>query len=343
MANNNDGSGKKDPKSGAKPSGGGQEPRKPTAIIDLKATEVKDKPTTKPAPQDKSGDKPAAAKEADKTRAGSPAADKTAASASVPPVSQSTKSDQPAAAQSGKDSRPGAGDPSKSDKKSDGGKPADTTPAGAAKKPEPVERSPAKSSGGGAWSMFTHLAAGIAGGAIVLLAAQPIERQTGMQFLPRAELPADFDRRLVALESGPAPAAELGKLGDRIDAAETRLGEIDQLRQQLQRLASAPAPAAGDSAGTEAAAGKATAALEKRLAQLERTLETLSSATGSDGNKTNVARLAAISGKVADIETSLNNQISALRESVTKELEARVANTAEASAAASRRHQAPRS
>ena len=344
MSSSKDGSGKgdpkRDPKAAGKPGSAGLDPKKPTPIIDLKATEVKNKPpaaakpaATAPSAGTTSASTPTTAKPAPSTDAKS-AAQQPASSSDAKPSTATT-----AAGKTGSDKTAAkpvdAAKPANTTAKSDPPKPA-TGSVGSTAKSEPEEA--ARS--GGSWSMFTHLAAGFAGGALVLFGAQPIEQNVGMELLPRAAVPAEYNQRLAALEARPvaADAPDVTDLTEQVRANDARLAELAGLQKQINDLAAAQkAAAAAVPAASATSGGSSTAdlaGLQQRLAKLEKTFETLVSATSAAGQKTDAAQFATISGAIADVETSLNNQIAALRQSVSKELETRVAKTAEASAAA---------
>ncbi len=365
MANQNDGSDNKNNKNNkpeAKPGAANVDPKKPTPIIDLKKSEFKvttdsddgksgsgaTKPNTKPdtkpvreATSSGSGsaggsdvkadptNPPSATKTATTTASatGSRPDDKSKAAASASAASRTTASQKPGPTEPDRAKRatPSAGHGSEdSDKKS------------AQQPPSP----PPARSGRGMFGFLTHVAAGIAGGALVLFGAQPIEKQLGAEFLPRAKLPAEFGTRLAALEQRPTPSSEdaIGELTSDLARLRTKIAGLDSLRTEVAQLSRAAASSPTTDGGGQSATGPAVAAateqLAGRVAKLEQTLETLSSATSGNGDPTDGARLAAVSGKISDIELTLNNQITALRESVTKELETRVTQTAQASAAA---------
>lgn len=348
MSSSKDGPGKSDPKNdpkaGGKTDSGSLDPKKPTPIIDLKATEVKGNPATDAKTDTKTGGKPAspvkgaAAGSAGSSGGGTSVASGASKGGTSVPSSGADPMKASTTGQTAKpETKPAAGDETKpAAGKSDSDKP------GADEPPKPAKAESSTSgkgrSGGGVWSTFTHLAAGVAGGALVLFGAQPIEQNVGMELLPRAEVPAELNQRLAALESRPAASAnsEMTELAEQVRANDARLVSLAGLRQRLEELAAAQkaSPAAAQSSSGPASEPEEIADLQQRLAKLEKTFETLSSATTAGGEKTDGARLAALTGTITDIETSLNNQISALRESVSKELETRVAKTAEASAAA---------
>lgn len=339
MANGKDGSGKGDPKSGNKPGGSGFDPKKPTPIIDLKATEVK-------PPKD---DGKTAAAEA-KPGAAAPAGDTkpTDTKASVPQSAGARSGSVPTAGPSDADKAKDAASKDKSTgEAADGkGRTASTTGSGGGSGNGAPDRgkaavapSPPRRSGGSIGGLLTHLVAGVAGGAIVLFAAKPIERELGMEFMPRAELPADLGARLAALEQRPSAqtqTVDTSALNARLEEFQSKLAAIEELRGKVDELASrqqtaaAPAPAGSRDAQPSAD----TSEIAQRIAKVEATLETLSAATGSNGQPSDVARFAAVSGKISDIETSLNNQLEALRKNVAKELEERLTKTAAVSAEA---------
>lgn len=331
MSNKNDGSAG-DPKKPASETSG---PKKPTPMLDLKATEVKDpkaeaakpagatgaasdKPADPKASTDKPDDKskPAATTSVPPTRpSGATAAAASTSSASTPAAGAGKGPDQP-----GSPSQPAGGAKTAADPK----------PASAAKPDSAPKRS-----GGGIVSTLSHLAAGIIGGGLVLFGAQPIEQQLGVKLTPPAAIPADVSARLAAVEKAAAakPTVDLSAIETRLAAMTSRIAEIDGLKSQVAalaaeqaRLAKAPPASGGGSPDGGAVA--------ERVARLEQTLKTLSSATAPDGSKNAIARLATISGKLSDLERTVANQLEALRKNVMAELEARVAKTAEASAAA---------
>ena len=348
MANDKAGTGK----GGTRPtdkSGGKPDPKKPTAIIDLKATEVASEdgsstndpvkgsakatvgdktPASGPAAKPNPTAVPQTAQKSPSEKTGSPA-DASAGRAAGQTGGQTGGQSSPATKSSSAHKESG-----KVDQKTASGDAASREPPGPTAPPRGGQP---KSGGGGFWSTMTHLAAGFAGGALVLLAAQPIEEQLGIEFIPRAALPADFSNRLSALESRPvAPnPANIEGLASRIEATEGKLNALDDLQQKVVELANQQPSAQSDSDSDGAAAAAELAGeLKLRLEKMEQTLETLANATGGGSGQASLGELATLSGKLADIESTVSNQIAALRDSVAKELDERVTKTAEASAAA---------
>lgn len=342
--------------------------KKPSAMLDLKATEVKDEKTTAAGSSQDRGssatkpeaDKPDAksapdaAKPQDKTKADDAAK---APETATKPGANATEGSRPSgtvpsvsAAATGSAAGSGSKPANASETKggnggsaSKGGSGGGGSDGGGGDKPAAAAPAPApRRSGGGFFGTLTHLAAGIIGGALVLFGAEPIEKQLGMKFTPPPQIPAEVSTRLAAVEQAAAqkPAVDLSPIQSELAAAKKQLAELAELKSQVavlsqgqqkleKTVAEAPAVAAGSPEAAEA-----VQALETRLANLETTMKTLSDATGPDGDKNALARLATISGKLSDFERTLNNQLEALRKSVMTELETRVAKTAEASAAA---------
>ncbi|MCB1512307.1 MAG: hypothetical protein KDJ36_15510, partial [Hyphomicrobiaceae bacterium] len=333
MSSKNDGP-TGDPK---KPGGETSGPKKPTPMLDLKATEVKD------AKADAAKPAAAAADAAAKSTGGNPAGSKSpepkpeagkpddkaklGSTTSVPPTKPSV------ASQARNDAKKPADQPGPQPSAANG-KPGTT--AQTDKQPASAQRPEPQRSGGGFVSTLSHLVAGVIGGGLVLFGVQPIEQQLGLKLTPPPAVPSEVSTRLAALEkaSSAKPTVDLSSVEAKLAALDKRIAEIDTLKAKVAALATeqdrlAKAPAAKSGSG-----GAASEALAERIARLEQTLKTLSSVTGPDGSKNAVARLATISGKLSDLERTVANQLEALRKNVMAELEARVAKTAEASAAA---------
>jgi hypothetical protein len=188
---------KDDPAKEAPRTGETAGPKKPYATIDLKATEV----TPKDAGATGAGSKPGAAAS---SASSGPAAAGAAAGRAEP---QGAASASPAGAGSGgpaaqsPGSKPGAG---QSDARSPESRAtADATTSASATAPAGARRT------GGIGSVLSHLAAGLAGGAVVLVGTQMIG--TGSE---RDAAGTEMQRRLAALEQGAktqAGAPELAK------------------------------------------------------------------------------------------------------------------------------------
>ena len=344
MASSGDDSNKKGSNPSDQKPATGNDPKKPTPIIDLKATEVKSgasktdtseppKPEAKgsssasnvPNAGSKSDQKPGAAK----SSAGEPKSKATAKGSSQPSSSTaSASSDKAKSSQT-----TGSQDKSSS---SNAGSGAPSNPPVAAAAPR---------SGGGIVGLFTHVLAGIVGGGLVLFGAQPIEKELGLVVMPRAEFPEEYKNRLTALEGRSAAVSAAGnvnELAEKIEAAELKLVSLSDLAKRVDELGKATAGKAEASADNNASqsvstnveAPKSDPEVLQRIAKLEQTLKSIATSTDASGNSTDLGRLAQISGRVADIESTLKTQIAALRDGLSKQLEEKVTKTAEVSAAA---------
>ena len=313
--------------------GDAAQPKKPYATIELKATEVD-------------------------TRDARPAAASAAAASTAPSAGQAGP---PSGAQSGSSS---AGAASAS---ATGAKPADTKPAAVAPKPGDVKAaaataSPSTSSSsssspspspspvpptaaaprrpGGAGGFLSHMAAGVAGGFLALLGADAVTphlRDLGLTIGGGSSATAVVDQRIAALERGLAkPAGPAPEIVQKLAAAEAKLAKLDDLAGRLAATASAQEKLAADSQALADKLARQTPADEavSRVAKLEDRLAVMAAAAENNPAAGRVPQLAAITGKVADLETTLNNQLGAIRKSVAEQIESRVTVIAEGAEAA---------
>jgi hypothetical protein len=269
--------------------------KRPHATLDIKATEVK--PATPAAAQS------ASTSAASSTPGGSPTGTSSAGGSSASGAASAKASGTADA--SAKASAPNAG-------------PKATSPA----KPEP------KPAGSGSGSgFFSHLAAGVIGGAVVYAAAAFL----GPNWLPgvRTDDTSGLAARISALESAPREGADLSALDARIGGVEERAAKIDEIERNLAALRDAQGALEAEtkSIGTAVQQGDGEANAE-RLAKLEQQLSMI--ASGSSGASGNVQQLAAISGKISDIESSLAD----LRKTIPAEVDQKLAAAAAASEAA---------
>lgn len=275
--------------------------KRPHATLDLKATEV---------------------------RAPTPASTTTSASA----PSQSSSSTSAAGASSASQSTPGASTASAASKPASATGAADAaakpsaagaTPKAATSKTEPSQAPKEVSKGGG---FFSHLLAGLVGGGLVY---------AGTAFFPEPpnSPTAQLSARIAALEAAPKDGADIGALNAKIDDTERQLAKLQELEQNVVALRdSQNSLQAETKALTESAQNSGATANNERLAKLEEQLSMIAaSAPNSEGR---LPQLAAVAGKISDLETSLTNQIASLRKGLPADVEQRIAATAEASEAA---------
>lgn len=299
-----------DDKSGAGSNAG----KRPYATLDLKATEIQTNPP----------------------KGSSPGTEPKALGADVP---------LPAAARSYAEKKP-AGEQAKADNsrdtstpkflKSDNAKTSSGAPASAAAATSRAGSSVAdddddddivikKRSG-----FFSHLAAGVAGGALALAAYQWALPELGLK---RAdEEVAALTQRLAQVETkqnAPAPAPDLTSIEVRLAELEVATKKIPAITESQSRLV-AETKAALASAASDAGSPQ----LIERIGKLEDRFKALADAGVNDPNANRIEQLAALTGKVSDLETSLATQLTALRVSVAKDVEGRVQAATEASEAA---------
>lgn len=318
-----------------KGSGSGDNRKKPSAIIDLKATEVRSKSqpaSTGGAPK---GGSPTGTASALKASTSTGKAAETASGAAPKAGAKPTAS--------ASSTTSAAGAAATNTKSSGGGSGA---AGGAGGKTPPPAAQPAKGRGGGGiLSTLSHMVAAVIGGAVVLYGGADLAKQAGLPVPERtAEVPAELTTRLASLEDKvSAPASASVELPDAVKtqlaALEGQSETISGLQSAIEELkgsqAEIAAKAEAASSNTEGVAGTVPEEVTKRIAQLEQTIETLSKAAGADGTGGGrIAQLAALSGKLTDLESTLQTQLSTLRQSVMSDIDTRLAPAAQASEAA---------
>ncbi len=284
------------------------DPKRPHATIDLKATEIS---TARPSDAGKAE----AAKSADPK-------------AAAPVQSAASK---PAASP---------------DPNATASKPADTKPANGktvdsktadAKKAVPTPP-PARARSGGIGSTLTHMIAGIIGGGMAWYGATTLGPQYGLTPAVSDPKTVTLEGKLTALEKSLADKASSasGDLAAKVTGLQAQLAKLEDVSKSLAGLNATQAKLAAD---TKALADKAaeqasTEGPAARIAKLEEQLKLMTAAATSDPQAGKLPQIAALSGRLVDMEATLNNQLSALRKTVSQELEQRLSLTNETSEAA---------
>lgn len=284
-----------------KPSPSSNDPKRPHAVIDLKATEVV---VNKPSEQAKSADPPKADAAKDQKTAASAGVTGAAAGASagtaVPPSANASKAPDPKTAATAS-------------------KPGDTA------RPAPVT---AKRSGG----FVSHLAAGVVGGALALIGGQAAGPMLGLDFTGTPQPPPDLVKRLAALEQSQAQrAATPLSSGDaqKLAATEGRLAKLEETAAALARQQTA---AAADTKALDdkIAAINGTDNAGTRLTKLETDLKALVDAANNDPkNSGRLPQLAQLTAKIGEMETALVTRTTTVRREIGQEMDQRFAQTAE--------------
>lgn len=179
--------------------------------------------------------------------------------------------------------------------------------------------------GGG---FFSHLAASLAGGALALGAwayGMPEMQKRGL--LPEG---------LSLAQEGAAATSQTQDLAAKLQATQDRLAALEKTSAIIGEVKESQSRLVAETKAALAAAASDAIAPEQleRLAAVEMRLKALTDAGANDPGAGRLEQLAALTGKVADLETSLATQLTALRQSVTSDVEARLASASEAAESA---------
>jgi hypothetical protein len=191
------------------------------------------------------------------------------------------------------------------------------------------------------------LGVGRAAGYVLASMAGGVLALGGSHWLQRAQIdPArraiedranTLEARILALEQGKEIASPVNpELQARLDEAGQRLAKLETMSAQFEQLSSAQAQLANEAKdlGAKIANANIDDATAERLKRLEGQLATLSAAAGNEDEKGRIPQLAAITGRIADLEGKLDGQLAALRKSIPDEVSQRISTVAEASEAA---------
>lgn len=258
------------------------QPKRPFATIDLKATEVK---VTPAAPGAAAADASAA---------------KPAASTAVPPSGATAMPDAAKdAARSGAGTGPAAAAATASGAK-----------ASTSASPKTQGSSgPAPARGG---NFMTHVASGVAGGALTLAAAV-------FGGLVPGSSDGDVARRVSALEQSRGSGAGSADLQKQLADLSAQVARFDEQQRGLSAAhsqSSEQIKVVQDKVARQDADGD----MGQRLVKLEEQLGALSQAAGTDPRNGRVAQLAQIVTKLTEVETRLN----ATRREIAQDIEQRV-------------------
>lgn len=212
--------------------------------------------------------------------------------------------------------------------------------------PPPREMPPAAAKSGGGFGRFvSHTLAGVVGGFLALLGADTIAPQLNQLGLPvgnsARQVTEQIGKRLAALETAAKSApegADSAKMTAALDGLNQRMAELEQLKGRMAQLSEGQSQLKSQA---EALAGKlaeapaaGTVSPDPRISKLEERLSLLSAASGNGNAGGAVPELAAVTGKIADLESTMGNQIDALRKSVGAEIDTRMGKAAETAEAA---------
>lgn len=186
---------------------------------------------------------------------------------------------------------------------------------------------------------FSHLAAGIIGGAMALGAWQwGLPELSERGYVPVAlgarlamDNP-DLARRVAALEKAQAN----DEIAVKLQSNEARLAELEKSAVKTMEVKDIETRFAAETKAALASVASDAGAAEQltRLGAIESRLKAMTEAGAGDPNAGRLEQLAAVTGKVSDLETSLAIQLTALRKSVGGDVDARLASIAESAEAA---------
>jgi hypothetical protein len=198
---------------------------------------------------------------------------------------------------------------------------------------------PKAASGFGGFLMsgfVTHLAAGLAGGVIALLAADLLATQLGLSGEIQNKTARVLQQRISALEAKTNEGTETPDLASKLAIAQAKIDKLEMLSNKVDALSDTQEKLTNEvttitkALGTEGDLGST----QERVAKLESQLQTIAAAAEHDPQAGPLPQLAGLTGKIADLESTLNNQIDALRTSLNTEIDTRLSAVSEASEAA---------
>lgn len=181
---------------------------------------------------------------------------------------------------------------------------------------------------------FSHLAASLIGAILALAAAEWALPQLGLSGSTSrlADTATALDARVKLLET--KNAAPLSSEAN--EATESRLAALEQTVTSIADIKDSQSRLVAETKAALASAASDAGEPEQltRLSAVENKLKALADAGANDPNAGRLEQLAALTGKVADLETSLATQLTALRKSVAEDVEGRILSATEASEAA---------
>lgn len=183
--------------------------------------------------------------------------------------------------------------------------------------------------------LFAHLLSGVAGGLLALFGADQVAPMLGLRTpgVAMQDKALELQNRLLALEAAAKAAAAKGNAADQIAVLTDKLESIDVTAAAVKALETAQAALAADTKAATADIAKRSNVTNAgdRLEKLEQRLAILAAAAGTDADKGRIQGLAAVTGKVSDLESGFNTKLNEVRKGLIIELEARLAAASEAS------------
>src|SRR5690606_36425842 len=155
--------------------------------------------------------------------------------------------------------------------------------------------------------------------------ADAVGPQFGLGNRVPQQVVSDLQQRLTAAEQAIRQRSALETVSpqefqQKLAEVESRLAHLDEVDRKVGELSDNQAKIAAETTNlAERVNQSAPAEVTERIAKLEQVLSTLTAAAGSD-EPGRIPQLAAISGKLADLEATIPNQLTELRKSVSEEI-----------------------
>jgi hypothetical protein len=145
-----------------------------------------------------------------------------------------------------------------------------------------------------------------------------------------------LEQRIAAVEAASKSYAQSADVSARLKATDAKVAKLQGLTASIDALSQKQAALADDIKALDAKAGTQAVPSDvaARLGKLEEQLSAMSAAAQSDPASGRLPQLAALTGKIADLEAMVPAKLDALRKSVADEIETRVSVANEASEAA---------
>jgi hypothetical protein len=295
--------------------------KRPYATLDLKATEVKVTPVAGRTQRSDADDAQGKSASFTQQEAGVP----------LPAPARSYASPSTAQGAPQSETRKPAAESPKFERST--AKPSATAPGSQSSTASDTRQSEPKITFQRRGSFFTHLSAGVLGGLLTFLALQWMVPQLGLKngAPPSNADTAMLSERLAALEKSLARAN-----AQDLSTIENRLAELEKTAQAIPALADDQKRLVAETKAALAAAASDAGSpqLIERLGKVEDRLKALAEAGANDPGSSRIEQLAALIGKIDDLKMSFSTELSALRSSVVKDVEAKLAAVTEVSEAA---------